>query len=125
MASNGIGIVGASCTVWLLLDSSSGEVSALASAGAKRPPILSGLPAGWRRRVPIPIEHATRVEFLCENDKLGCGLGAFRKRRRIGNLQVQGRDVRMQKIATIERTCDCHEALHFRAEVDRHAVAPA
>jgi hypothetical protein len=32
---------------------------------------------------------------------------------------------RMQNVATIERTCDCHEALHFRAEVDRHAVAPA
>jgi hypothetical protein len=33
--------------------------------------------------------------------------------------------VRMQKIATIERTCDCGEALHLRAEVDGHAVASA
>jgi hypothetical protein len=73
------------------------------------------------QRVPIPIEHATRVEFLCESDKFSCRLRSFRERGRIGNLQMQ----RMQNVATIERTCDCHEALHFRAEVDRHAVAPA
>jgi len=65
------------------------------------------------------------MELLYESGKFGCGLRSFRERGRIGNLQMQRRDVRMQKIATIERTCDCHEALHFRAEVDGHAVARA
>jgi hypothetical protein len=38
---------------------------------------------------------------------------------------MQGNDVRMQEIATIERTGDCDEALHLRTEVDGQAVAPA
>ena len=38
---------------------------------------------------------------------------------------MQGNDVRVQEIATIERTGDCDEALHLRTEVDGQAVAPA
>jgi hypothetical protein len=77
------------------------------------------------RRVPIPIEHAACVELLCEGNKVVRGLRPFCERRRIGNLQVQSGDVRMQKIAAIERACDSGKAVHLRAEVHGHAVAPA
>ena len=53
------------------------------------------------------------MELLYESGKFGCGLRSFRERGRIGNLQMQRRDVRMQKIATIERTCDCHRPCIF------------
>jgi len=43
------------------------------------------------------------VELLGESDNLGCGPRSFRERGRIGNFQMQSRNVRMQKIATIER----------------------
>jgi hypothetical protein len=75
------------------------------------------------RRVPIPLEHAARIELLGERNEFVRGLRSFRKRGRIGNLQMQRRDMCVQEITAIERACDCGESFHLRTEVDGHAVA--
>jgi hypothetical protein len=43
----------------------------------------------------------------------------FRQLRRIGDLQMERRDLRVQKVAAIERAGDREKTVDFRVDIDR------
>jgi hypothetical protein len=74
-------------------------------------------------RGPIRLEEAAGAQSAGKIEDVSGGLRRFSQLGRIGKSQVQGHDLRVNDIATVERPGDCRQAWNFFVASNGQAVA--